>query len=711
MKAHRYTAIVGALAAAFTLTGPTYGQIVQIPTNYSTPLYEAALKFVEDMHVNETMGTWQILPTDNPSTGYGVYVSISSAYGTQHSLDPTGYKFEILPGSGGDGIQILTPTEEGAVDAMHSLRLHYQSLGLNGNGKPEVPPRMNKSINPAFVRRGFMALPGRTLTIDEWKEYVDYHRLLGANTLTVPSALFDQTDDRTARFEFGMNEVALLQEHCKDIGVKFQLLSSGNLWHAPYYWDHYRAEPGFYDMSAATPFASDDTSWVADPLGAEANHGTHTYHESLYYPPAASLSRVSAAGKAGELQTLQDTFYETFEDADSFVLVTTEANSDYGELIMVDPILNWVHAQFDWVQARRKKMTSDVIYWAWLHDIWIRSQLFDPNYGAHSISPYTLDTFETLSVPAAVSQLLENTGSAEWIQETGAYYEILQPYKKIVNTTTDQLKFVLEDIPDSFKDPLGELDQQGVDITAFLYWCHVETDIRNYNIRPAIRSVLVELRAALRKRLYVGYDEVAMKDIYLPEFFGGPTDMKEPATGVMGYRFGTLERRPLNDYVLLRCASDRSYLGLDKQTIDETELDELRDDVIVDMAKFIAYGKTSIHTAVKDSITKLDDARKLGENNPDPQLLADSLEDLSAVAWWGDAACGSAPCYNTPRLQDYYHLLAFAVFTERAASLGGDPLIDAALEVARRTPLLDEYAGGDVSGQARAKIEALVGSL
>jgi hypothetical protein len=691
MKVHRYIAIAGTLAAAFTLAGPTYGQFVQIPTNYSTPLYNAAEKFVEDMHINETTGTWQILPLDPPyPTGFGVYVSISSTFQSLYNLDPTGYKFQVLPGSSGDGIRILTPTEEGAIDGMHSLRLHYQSLGLNGNGKPEVPRSMNKRVNPAFERRGFLVIPDEVFSFEQWKDYIDSLRLLGANTLTVGlTTFYDDQDPKTHNSKYEYEELALAMGYCQTAGVRFQLIVAPNAISDPLFWDEYLPEPGTYDGSGTFTSAG---LGGGESIGAESDHGDDE-HELLYFPPSASFADVVDA----DLDADQTGIYTLFKDADAFVVMTTREAADYSPEVMANPLTNWIDKGFDQVQDMLVQQSSaaDVAYWGWLHDLWFRWQLSDPDY---MDSDHTgLATWETGSHDRIGTQ----GPGIEWIQEVGAHYSQLDFFAAIVAVVDSS---TLDDLV----DPLGRLDGLGFDITAFLYWCHEESDGGNFLLRPAIRATITDLRAALR-----------MKTDGIPADWGGALDAKEPATGVLGYRYGSILRRPLNDYVVLRCAGDDTFLDVDDPDINSTGLGALRDLIIPDLAKFISPGaEGSALNAVTFSLSMLDDARKLFSPT-DMMKLEQSLQVFKNLEVMTPGLMGDVPWWeDTPRLEDYYHLLAFALYAEQAAAatdgtVAFNKALKKAKEVATRSELLAPYATGheaQIHGAALALIVAIRGS-
>jgi hypothetical protein len=693
----------------------THIHIPLIGSSESSPHYHAATKLQHEL-VQRIGGPWQINEYATAPAASGVVVLVHVDPSNLDPLTPpsattseTAYrlKYDGL-GAADPSIRVFSRSEQGALEGIHGLRLELMQLGYWVTD-PSVT--IDKTVNPAFERRGFMVLiEEHGYTAAQWRTLIDFHQLAGANTITVglpglyhDTPAFDGNGneipdpDNRERFESDVYAARQAMLHAQRVGLKFQINTSATMIDTPFFWENFEPAQVLYDAAGGEAVTG---SAAVDPLGADPNHeglsggmGDVT-HSLLYYAAAASLPKVNAMGAdpdVGELEDHQEDFYASFEEADAVVLVTTEGATDFHKDVLQSPVAHFSNS-FKHVGNQRlgnPSNQSEIVYWGWLHDLWYRGTLQDYDYSKHS----GLTTFEMASpnnsYDAALIELtghnglLVPPGRAEWVQEVGYHYGNILYWSltaATLGTSTPQELF----------DPLGELDTVSTqfDKTAFLYWSHVEPDPRNYLPRPATRATISDLRAA--KRL----------DTRGRLVLGG-WESRSAATGAMGYRFWKPWRRPLNDYIVLRLASDESFLGgptdleVDYVTNPMTPVDELQPlqyAILDDLARFLAGGMGDPSNpsssgkkrfdAVQASLRMLDEAQQIFPDyalSPDMRvtLLAGSLGAFltpNVVKWWeGPFTVALEDVHDDynhlPDIQDYYHLLAFTYFVEKAALL------------------------------------------
>jgi hypothetical protein len=635
------------------------------------------------------------------------------------------------------------PTERGMIEGIHGLRLWLRNAGhvIGGIGDPAIPQTdpddpYGLIVNPAFERRGFMVLiDEHGYTGNEWKDLIDYHQLLGANTLTVglPGLYLDtQADQGPAdcenptpaeqsalanreRYEADMYAIVEAMRHCQKVGVKFQSITGANMMVQPFYWEHYKAERALYDKNGDPAPAVPGAAAADDPVGAEQSHDPLTFmnddgapHELLDYAGGASLPKLD--GNTGsdptqqDLKDVQKDYYRIFAEADAMLVVTAEGATDLHESFVTAPVAH-VSDSFQFIRdqiADEVPTPADrpeLLYWGWMHDFWHRVLLDDYDYSIHQ----GMTAFNSYASSGSYQAIYDhmnghNTGPfpsntpVEWVQEVGFFYFDMSFWALVV-----PMGFVANSLPVPYHliDPLGSLDDfagGSFDKTAYLYWNHKETDPRNYFPRPAIRSTIAEMRAALRK------DTRSVLGLTVPGV--GWESGKVPATGVMGYRFWQPQRRALNDYVVLRCASDETFLDVGIDNLNLAGLEAAQDRIVDELALFLAGGAVdpARYADVRESIDKLDDAQQLIHDSPTTEAtrigwLEQSLEAFltNNTAWW-NVTVGD-------ELKQYYQQLAFLVFIERAGFLGSGhadygKLIKAATNAARQTDSFEEYTLG-----------------
>lgn len=730
---------------------------VYLPSGSGTPLVEAATKLADELEAIYG-ASWDYSIGGSPSSGEtAVVVTVNTAYAFPSPAPHTALKADAyhLSGEVATGFAPITVgarTAAGALAGLHGLRLYLRQhnyLQVN-------PADIGEFVNPAFVRRGFLVLPPRGFSATQWRDLIDYHQLLGANTITItPTWVYDAADPRTQRLKGDQEAVVAALAHCKQVGVKCVIGTGANLVDPSFFWDRYEPACEFYDR-AATVGAYAQGGGNGTPqvnLGAESvqDPGANYEHTLPHYGVATSLNKLAQAGETSLLDAHQATTFADFVTADAWLIGITESATDYSAGVLGDPVQEVINDGFMRVSARIENAetqasqmglpsgNADLVYWGWLHDVWNRNYLDDPKYTTYPAwgawdEVDTTGSYQAIQVQIGDHQSMQGlTGAAEWVQETGAFYAVLEIHNNVLAGVRDPLATTpatyfapdfgldIANQPELYAlvDPLGFLDKEGLpfEATAFLYWNHVEIRPRNRVLRPAIRSTVADMRAALRRETFLARGGRKIADWSHPGV---------PASGIMGYRFLYPETRPLNDYVVLRCASDDRLLGFDEENsndvLDLTVSDVTQAKITEDIARFLVKGLSSWNL-VSDSIGHLDDAQSLFDAPALPApgvvtrsdknaILESGLAVLDPGAPWWDAS-------NNPvseEYEEYYHLLAFLFFAEKAAELKSqdppDPSASrfekAALEVARQTRLLGNYSTGE-GGSVAGLIDDLMG--
>lgn len=372
----RLPALLALLLACFAsrpaFARQTPGQI-EIPAGSSAPVVHAAEALATDMG-------W--VPSSAVVTSGGGEVQVV----VDPSLVAGAQDFE-LKGTGTPPLLVRAKTEEGAVNGVHGLRLRLMSAGVTS--APGSFP-VAATVAPSLARRGMMVAPYNfggqqdmaglgtdTWSLEEWKDYVDFLRLLNANVLEV----FPIRMHTPARPETWMEEARYaiwkdVLNYCHQVGMEFHLVLLLNQAPGDALWDHPALE------------VQDNEAW------------------------SKTCVNIHASGAPAQLAAWQQHTYNEFKDADAFVYMWNDGGAaDYSPTTLSNPV-GTITTLLNFAQARLNQAGSSArtIFWGWLMEPWypifIPGQI--PNYPA--LGSFYTDALSTLPT------------TMEWLQETDRHY-------------------------------------------------------------------------------------------------------------------------------------------------------------------------------------------------------------------------------------------------------------------------------------------------